>query len=412
MGLSNEGLLLVVIATWLPLVLAHVLVVTRGMRIVISAELSEPSKNLVALVAFLLVVFMYAVACTITMYAAYHDRETSPRTDVVLAAEVIWLYSPFIATLSVICINKKSIYPRCLSLIPLKKSEWILCAKRAFLFGVPLCFIFAAGDQILRQILSLAVTGNPSEPVPINNSFLDSVGQVFGYNGSNGWISGLVGFASNLTFGPFVNLFAPETESLVSHNNSANTGVGLYFLYAIPEEIGWTGTLYPLLINHLAPSYSKLHTVLMAISITGLVWGLWHCPFILLKWNPTIDILSGFAYNALFLVSCIATRCILTSLVWPVYINEPATHLLDVPHDRDASSIRYPSLFPAIFAHAALNCWWSFYTMLFNWSSAPIWSILTGTEYSLLATAWQTAIALLIIRQTFTNQDSSGSGNT
>ena len=411
MGLSDEGLFLVVTLTWIPLLIIHFFIIRRGLLIVSSSGLSERNKNLVALVAFLLILFMYTIACTVTMYAAFQDRET-PRPDISLAAELAWLLSPLIATLSVINFNK-GLYPNCLRIIPQSKSEWKLFAKRALVFGIPLCFFFAAGDQILRQIITVAVTGDSSQPVPLNKAFLDSVGEVFGYFGENGWISGLIAFASNLSIGPLLNLFAPVSDSVIPYNNPAGTGVALYLVYAIPEEIGWTGTLYPMLINHLTPSFSKKLTVSLAILITGIVWGLWHCPFIILKWNPSIDVACGLLFNALFLCSCIATRAVLTSLVWPVRATEPVTHLLENVEQRSTSAmIRSPSILPAIFAHAALNCWWSFYTCLFNWSSEPLWSLLTGSEYSLLATAWQTAIAYLIIRNTFSNVESPETVNS
>ena len=406
MGLSDEGLLLSLVLVWVPVVLIHVFVLKRALGIV--GRVPDANINLIRIVTFLLILFVYTIACTVTMYAAFHDKET-PRPDVVLAAELFWLLSPLIASLSVMPFKKSD-----LCLYPRNKTEWILCAKRGLVFGIPFCFVFGAGDQVLRQLIAWAVTGGDfSTPVPLNESFLNSIGESFGYLGTSGVFSGFIGILSNLTIGPFINLFAPESDSVFAYHNPSKTGIALYFLYAIPEEIGWTGTLYPMLIRHLAPSYSRVSTVGIALVITGLAWGLWHCPLIVLKWTPGFDMLGGLIYNGLFIISCVATRIVLISLVWPVHSSEQTSHLLDIHHDQRASlALHSPSILPAVFAHASLNCWWNFYSLLFDWEQEPVWSLLTGSEFSILATAWQSALAALIIRNTFKVRESPRTGNT
>jgi membrane protease YdiL (CAAX protease family) len=212
----------------------------------------------------------------------------------------------------------------------------------------------------------------------------------------------VIGFVWNLTIGPFVDLFAPAIDAVYVWSETG-VGIAFYFLYAIPEEIGWTGCLYPMMLRYFSPTPTSLfprYTVLKAMTMTGLVWGLWHCPYIILKWNPSIDSLSSFVYNILFLLSCIGTRFVLVSLVWPIANSAGVgSNLL-----ADECTITRPSLFPAIFAHAAMNVWWNYYNLMYKWDTEPTWSILISSEYSVLAVVWQLIIGLLLVRPSWKSQ--------
>ena len=400
MGLSDEGLILVLVFTWVPLLLFHFYIIRRAKAVADGA--STYNKNLVALVAFVMILALYVVVCTTTMYAAMHDRQAD-RTFITQVAEVVWLFSPVVATISVIRIGG-GLYPSAFKVFPSSRPEILLCLKRAFAFGIPLCFVFAAGDQVLRKLVALAVTKSLDSPVPMNSAFIASIGNSFGIENAGTTLSLIIGYISNFTIGPIVDLFAPSSDSVFDYGNNANTGVGLYLLYAIPEEIGWTGALYPMLMTHFAPSVrdqlgSPFWPVAKAIFLTGFVWALWHSPFIILKWNPTIDSLLGFFYQVLFLLSCLASRVVLIALSWPVYSG--TSNLLET-----SGSVKNPSLFPAIFAHAAMNVWWNFFNCLYDWSSAPAWSITTGSEFSVLAVAWQFAIAFGMLQFTLKRKSS------
>jgi hypothetical protein len=237
------------------------------------------------------------------------------------------------------------------------------------------------------------------------------VGESLGYAGGiNPKLEYMLGFIWNISIGPFVNLFSPAMESVYEYGNGY--GVGLYFFYAIPEEIGWTGALYPMMLGYFAPDSQTIgarFTVLKAMAMTGLIWGMWHCPYIVLKWNPAINTLSSFVYNILFIFSCIATRFVLISLVWPiassslVAASSPLTQACVVP-----VTIR-PSLMPAIYAHAAMNVWWNFYNSMYMWSTVPTWSILVGSEYSVTSVVWQMIIGLLLVRPSWRSRQVSSS---
>lgn len=396
MGLSDEGLVLVLAFTWAPVIALHALIIHRIFKLRRGA-LSEANKNLIALVAFILVISIYTIACTVSIYAALEDKEKD-RSFIALLAETVWLLSPVVGTLSATTVNS-ALFSTSFKIFPSGKPEWNLCLKRALLFGIPFCFVFSAGDQVLRKLITLVVTSDPNVPIPIREEFLTAVGSVFGYNGGSMWVSHILGTLANFTIGPLVDLFAPASDSVYEFGNAAGTGIALYFLYAIPEEIGWTGTLYPLLCNHFRHGSHPRWAVGKSILLTGVVWGLWHVPFIVLKGDPDAPSYMGMLYNLFFLLSCVATRAVLVPLVWPVH--RPASHLLE----GETETVTTPSLMPAILAHAAMNVWWNFCNCLYDWKAVPVWSLLTGSEYSLLAVVWQFGIAFLVTRMSWKRRE-------
>ena len=340
MGLSNEGLFLSLIIIWVPIGVFQTFVLRRA----------RGEEEAVKLVVFLLILAAYTLGSMLSILAGKNDLENSEISVWIISfGEIIWLLSPVIASLS--CGSNIHVYPK-------SKPELYLSIRRGFFFGVPLCFFFAAGDQILLQIAKLLGTAN--------TEFLSQVGTQFGYTGSNIWIQYFIGFSSNFTFGPFIDFFAPSSESI--YVSTSLIGIASYFLYAIPEEIGWSGTLYPLILK-------RVTRVVPAMLWTGLVWGIWHLPYLYIQDGLTI------VAAVLYVCSCMTTRCLLTSLIRPVR--------------RDAALLETtlisPSILPAIFAHAALNVWWSFFRLLFVFSS---W---TGPEYSLSAILWQLGIIVVLV---------------
>jgi hypothetical protein len=392
MGLSDEGLILVLVFTWIPVVLVHGIVVQRAWRIGSASSLSEYNRNLVALVTFVLVIGVYTVGSTVSIYAALQDRETD-RSTIAVVAEAVWLISPVIGTASALVSRHSWLWPGCFKIVPSTTSEWKLATKRALIFGIPFCFLFAAGDQVLRKSIALLVTGDANHPIPVKGEFLNAIAETFGYTGDSKLAAGIIAYVSNFSFGPFVDLFAPASDSIVEFNNAAGTGISSYFLYAIPEEIGWTGTLYPLLLNHFSEQRNSRWVMGKSILLTGVIWGLWHVPFIVLKADPDQPTYLGMIYNFFFLLSCVATQAVLVALTWPGMRH--VSHLLEPTAD---AGMRPQSLFPAIFAHAAMNVWWNFFNCLYDWKAAPVWSICTASEYSVLAVVWQFAIALFMVR--------------
>ncbi|GAA3851012.1 CPBP family intramembrane metalloprotease [Brevibacterium ammoniilyticum] len=138
-----------------------------------------------------------------------------------------------------------------------------------------------------------------------------------------GWLSldlgGLSGFRSALTGLPGLDTMplgaALAVYLLIVVVNTAATAV-----FAFGEEVGWRGWL----LTSLRP----LGTWPLLV-IIGVVWGLWHAPLILLGYNFARPNLAGLA---LMVGACIALSILFGWL-----------------------RLRTGSVWPAVFAHAALN---------------------------------------------------------
>lgn len=92
-------------------------------------------------------------------------------------------------------------------------------------------------------------------------------------------------------------------------------------LFAAGEEIGWRGYMLPRLV--------RLTGVPVAVLSSGAVWGLWHAPVILLGYNYARPGVDGLL---LMVIGCV---CVGAWLSW--------------------LRLRGGSVWPAIFAHGALN---------------------------------------------------------
>lgn len=92
-------------------------------------------------------------------------------------------------------------------------------------------------------------------------------------------------------------------------------------LFAAGEEIGWRGYMLPRLL--------RLTGVPTAVAVSGAVWGLWHAPVILLGYNYSRPGIDGLL---LMVIGCI---CVGAWFSW--------------------LRIRGGSVWPAVFAHGALN---------------------------------------------------------
>jgi len=104
-------------------------------------------------------------------------------------------------------------------------------------------------------------------------------------------------------------------------------GVGITLIPALGEELGWRGWLLPKLL--------RLGTV-PAILVSGVIWGLWHAPLILLGYNyPTAPGWLG--------LLCMIGMCIVVGGVFGWL------------------RIRGGSVWPAAVAHAAFNAAAGFY---------------------------------------------------
>ncbi len=98
-------------------------------------------------------------------------------------------------------------------------------------------------------------------------------------------------------------------------------GAVINTLPAAGEEIGWRGYLFPRLLDRLGPG--------LAVLVSGVIWGLWHAPLILLGYNYPSNPVLGLA------AMCVFTTGIGAILAWLAQ--------------------RGGSIWPAALGHGALN---------------------------------------------------------
>ena len=100
-------------------------------------------------------------------------------------------------------------------------------------------------------------------------------------------------FVEALTYAPFVNM-----------------------LFAFGEEAGWRGMLFPSLCERMSPR--------AAVLVSGVIWGVWHAPIIMMGHNYGVGY-PGFPLTGILsmVVFCTAVGCLLawlrmrTKSVWP-----------------------------------------------------------------------------------------------
>ena len=112
----------------------------------------------------------------------------------------------------------------------------------------------------------------------------------------------------------------------------------LNFPFALGEELGWRGYLFPKLCQRMSARWAAI--------LTGVIWGLWHAPMIAMGHNYGVGYLTapwgGILAMVVFCIVCGASLCYLTA--------------------------RTQSVFPAALWHGALNAF----------SAAPVLFLATG----------------------------------
>ena len=155
----------------------------------------------------------------------------------------------------------------------------------------------------------------------------------------------------------------PESVMQVYLPMSILLGPILHFIFGLGEELGWRGYLLPRLMPYGKP---------VAYIATGILWGLWHLPIILVGFNYPGHPIAG-----------IAMMCLLTS-AFGILLNEMMLH--------------YRSVLLAAFIHAAVNAQGF---GVWNWLFKDINPLLGGPTGIIGVAVWLTAgyTAVLIFKR-------------
>ena len=131
-------------------------------------------------------------------------------------------------------------------------------------------FLLSYSIPLLCEVTSYAVSTALHVINPINGSFLNHIDTLFGADKGS-----LIEYlAYTFTLGIFWDLSPPSRYDFGVALNGTPVGTS-WILLSIIEEIGWSGALYPVLEVVFA------HSSLIAAVLCGLVWALWHWPFLI-----------------------------------------------------------------------------------------------------------------------------------
>ena len=120
------------------------------------------------------------------------------------------------------------------------------------------------------------------------------------------------------------------------------------------EELGWRGYLYPSLCDWM-PRWK-------AMLVSGIVWGVWHTPLLVMGWDYGTGY-SGYPVGGIAVMT-LCTVCFGAFQCW----------LTD----------RSGNIWPSVLAHGALNVLFSFYLLGDNFCAAPYHPLLGAHPLTLL----------------------------
>lgn len=149
---------------------------------------------------------------------------------------------------------------------------------------------------------------------------------------------------SALTYGPFINM-----------------------LFALGEEIGWRGFLFPILSKHFS--------IVQAHLLTGLIWGFWHIPINTMGYNYGLEY-WGYPWLGV-IVMCVFTFATGVLLSW--------------------FSEKSGSIWPAALAHGSINAAAGI-PLLFQSTGNTVHQIFGPGTTGLIAAVPMLILALLLLK--------------
>ncbi|RLN52421.1 hypothetical protein BBJ29_005048 [Phytophthora kernoviae] len=127
-----------------------------------------------------------------------------------------------------------------------------------------------------------------SSNTPIfNRTFVRKLEMVFSFNDVEALDSGLVFYVFYISFlGIFWDPVPPQRYDVGLSMGLRPLGTS-WFFFAMIQEIGWSGSLFPEIVFS--------HSTILASAITGCIWALWHWPMIIADALEVVPKGSGYS---------------------------------------------------------------------------------------------------------------------
>ncbi|OQS06141.1 transmembrane protein [Thraustotheca clavata] len=139
------------------------------------------------------------------------------------------------------------------------------------------------------QIAAYTLTTATRMVNPFNRAFVERAETVFSFGNQDAKDGGLVFYVFYLVFGGiFWDPIPPSRYDFGVAFNGKPIGCS-WIVFAFIQEIGWSGALYPAL------EIVCGHSAFFASVATGIVWALWHWPFVIGERIGIIPTDSGYS---------------------------------------------------------------------------------------------------------------------
>ncbi|TMW68393.1 hypothetical protein Poli38472_005861 [Pythium oligandrum] len=210
-----------------------------------------------------------------------------PPSRIIFGFRCLWLLSPTIAALSLRHIAdgrlKACNTPTTWNIPPLH--HLFKCFPTRAMLRLSL---LSYTIPVLCELAAFSFTAATRMVNPFNRKFVHELEMVFSFNDVDALDSGLVFYVFYTSIlGIFWDPLPPPRYDFGRMLSLRPMGCS-WFLLAIIQEIGWSGSLFPAL------EIVFSHSSILASAITGLIWALWHWPMIIADAIDAVPAGSGY----------------------------------------------------------------------------------------------------------------------
>ncbi|CAI5734147.1 unnamed protein product [Peronospora destructor] len=212
-----------------------------------------------------------------------------PNTPIVFGFRFLWFISPAVASLALRNIAKLRLQacntPPHWNIPPLYHLFRSSHSSRSTLRLALLSYAV----PVLCELAAFSLTAAARMVNPFNRTFVRKLEMVFSFNDVEALDSGLVFYVFYISLlGIFWDPVPPQRYDVGLSMGIRPCGTS-WFVFAMIQEIGWSGSLFPAL------EIVFSHSTILASAITGCIWALWHWPMIIADALEVVPKGSGYS---------------------------------------------------------------------------------------------------------------------
>ncbi|KAG7385696.1 hypothetical protein PHYPSEUDO_001150 [Phytophthora pseudosyringae] len=241
-----------------------------------------------AVIAYLVALYSMVVL-SLTGLVFCKQWGISSNTPIVFSFRCLWFVSPAVASLALRNIAKLRLQacntPPHWNIPPLYHLFRSSHSSRSTLRLALLSYAV----PVLCELAAFSFTAATRMVNPFNRTFVRKLEMVFSFNDVEALDSGLVFYVFYISFlGIFWDPVPPQRYDVGLSMGLRPLGTS-WFFFAMIQEIGWSGSLFPAL------EIVFSHSTILASAITGCIWALWHWPMIIADALDVVPKGSGYS---------------------------------------------------------------------------------------------------------------------